>query len=1224
MNDLRIRTIKSIRETFAKGGKGSGNFHVTHHGIPGKQGGSLPDGMSPGVIVDYSYTVDKANAFYHAPKMPKVKSITYPTSVTGALNFTGSNGKQKEAFEGLIALQNAINNAKGQKLDKKTLRELNKRINTAKMNLTTYATDKKRIAIWMSKHPGEPAPDPKDLINLPDELKGPREHYAFIQRRLNLLHDEGVTGGVKNLDGSKVQYPFNEVYEFGKSKSATVGETFKNDTFQPYKYSPPAFTHPTRVTSMNAYNAMAAMQNAINKSAASGQPLDAEFFKARAVAEFNVTQLEKSANYAKEKSGGQGTGESKGGWNVVAASEHYRNIFDTLNNSDVSGVNGDTVIGQPKLTWVLHEFGEELLPIAGLENGSVQQTPQGLKVEFEDSPVLPSSVESTPAPTPAIVSAPPKPVQTTTSVPMPVATETPAPNKPNESGAKTYPAKQTPETPIQAMPYTQADLIAREKIVRAIEKTQNSQSKDLYKSFSGNEESEFRRGVVDQVYDKLKDNQDFLKMIELYKVKNTPEQQKKLLTKLSLDIIKELHDTPEKVQQLDYEKKNFLYPSLPMRKQITEMILAHKNFGKLLEGFDKDASPELAQYPSNILNAITNAVRYSTDLPVNLNEPYFLKTLSSSLDTYAPVSRVSNGLRAAGGLQLFSHHYDSTTDEGRIKGAISSLVESWAGSATTGDSLLMQQAMADEFNIPMSAYLSSRNDVKEINSKQGKYTKNEKGLRAYVRAVYDTTQEFFKKNGIKEMWVFRGVNSVDAGIKDNLDAGLYKADVDLNPLSSFAYQSHVPFGSFNGNQFYFAAKVPVSRIFSTANTGFGCLREREAVVMGGDTEMWMMRKPRQVLPKYHPPRLQGNNYPGYSNADYDANDIDLLESFINATSLWDAKNNKVNKAMDTNDDLLRSESFTVNLDGRDEDANWTKVTWDFQFDKSDEKAIAQYAEAHNMTVEQFKQTPAWKLSQPRLMDTVKSILVKGGENSGYKNHPGGVGGIGNPGGSQSMSAVGNIDFQNPSHEDIQKFVAAYEKPMREVESSLKKLLPNAEIKARLKTASSISLDMGRKERPLNRLNDLAGVRATVNGGVQEVQQALDTVTKAYAGKVRRVFSFGVPVQGYKVQHFEPNGVDLYRGVHVYVEQEPQKWIEVQLRTRRQSLLGDYTHRVHEAPSQFKHNRSFRGWIREMSDHYARLDEGKSSTAPAQHPLYNEYLKWQKSMYPGTPRELPPQ
>jgi len=120
--------------------------------------------------------------------------------------------------------------------------------------------------------------------------------------------------------------------------------------------------------------------------------------------------------------------------------------------------------------------------------------------------------------------------------------------------------------------------------------------------------------------------------------------------------------------------------------------------------------------------------------------------------------------------------------------------------------------------------------------------------RALLRAIYRQTQAWFAKMGYKptdtlvlyrgfiDLEVPRAIGDINfeagrAGI-DKYDTALYHGNAMEAWTSSVGIAYTFGDGHSSGNSAYvFSARVPISRIFCNALTGFGCLNELEFVIM---------------------------------------------------------------------------------------------------------------------------------------------------------------------------------------------------------------------------------------------------------------------------------------------------------------------------------------------------------------------------------------------------------
>lgn len=128
-------------------------------------------------------------------------------------------------------------------------------------------------------------------------------------------------------------------------------------------------------------------------------------------------------------------------------------------------------------------------------------------------------------------------------------------------------------------------------------------------------------------------------------------------------------------------------------------------------------------------------------------------------------------------------------------------------------------------------------------------------LRAYVRAVYDNTQAWLRREGVSGVTAYRGMNAVSG---EHLPTGLtwyagsptgyrhpdwQRISDTSSPLTSwaisrysaqqFAARTDLGIQQWGEHGVVEAAHVPASRIWSTPQTGPGANHENEIVVLGG-------------------------------------------------------------------------------------------------------------------------------------------------------------------------------------------------------------------------------------------------------------------------------------------------------------------------------------------------------------------------------------------------------
>lgn len=172
--------------------------------------------------------------------------------------------------------------------------------------------------------------------------------------------------------------------------------------------------------------------------------------------------------------------------------------------------------------------------------------------------------------------------------------------------------------------------------------------------------------------------------------------------------------------------------------------------------------------------------------------------------------------------------------------AASELIRAWAQFEEEPLFPALQQAIRDEFGLTQASAMPKdafvRSSLKEWRDVQP-------GLRAFVREMYNNTQDWLRANDIDEMVLYRGMAwdklpKADATI---LDGAEHNATVTLRAASSFtadmeqarAFSSSPISYLAAPYQEVIAARVPAELILATNQTGFGSFDEYEAVVLGG-------------------------------------------------------------------------------------------------------------------------------------------------------------------------------------------------------------------------------------------------------------------------------------------------------------------------------------------------------------------------------------------------------
>lgn len=200
-----------------------------------------------------------------------------------------------------------------------------------------------------------------------------------------------------------------------------------------------------------------------------------------------------------------------------------------------------------------------------------------------------------------------------------------------------------------------------------------------------------------------------------------------------------------------------------------------------------------------------------------------------------------------------------------LQEATSALVSQWA--ITSGDkdplSIALQLAAKDHFQLKNVAIWWDDAAQKIAQAKWGVY---QPGLKAFLQAQYEETQAWFKTQKIREVPIYRGVRwsetAMPQAMKDQFQESVpTRLKVQSQPLASFTVDSTTAsafaqgemsgLGGRNPYRLVVGGKMPVDRILSTAQTGFGAKGEGEIVVLGNTESLWSVGWKDQTPTFYH-------------------------------------------------------------------------------------------------------------------------------------------------------------------------------------------------------------------------------------------------------------------------------------------------------------------------------------------------------------------------------------
>lgn len=169
------------------------------------------------------------------------------------------------------------------------------------------------------------------------------------------------------------------------------------------------------------------------------------------------------------------------------------------------------------------------------------------------------------------------------------------------------------------------------------------------------------------------------------------------------------------------------------------------------------------------------------------------------------------------------------------------LVNQWAQTSNNGHamSLAMQEVAAKEFGIENHAPWEMNEELVAL---VDKYVKDDGAVySSFLKAQYESTQEFLKDKGIDSITMFRGMKELPDEVMAEAKASANQ-DMSFRPLTSFSMNEATAF-NFAGNHYegitlenavVLRSEIPAERILSIPLTGLGCLREEEAVILGGE------------------------------------------------------------------------------------------------------------------------------------------------------------------------------------------------------------------------------------------------------------------------------------------------------------------------------------------------------------------------------------------------------
>lgn len=298
-----------------------------------------------------------------------------------------------------------------------------------------------------------------------------------------------------------------------------------------------------------------------------------------------------------------------------------------------------------------------------------------------------------------------------------------------------------------------------------------------------------------------------------------------------------------------------LVPSLPSAARDEMVAKGFLSAGTIFEEFDD--SP-----------ALVNLVAFSEDGTISGNVNAVIESLKDmygddimlthSLVAYAEKVDLSN--RSIDDVRALGYNEERNGREALVA-LMEKYIKQWSISANDADpvSLAIQDIAEEEFGIedayPFSQFyddsifpLDVMEDlVAQVKQRQGA------AIRLAIRAQYEATQEFLRRQGIEFLGIVRGFTMPESHplypdiidvSETSVDADLETSGIDgehsLRPLSSWSTNTPTAIAfSKNTSQLdedrksvVVVARVPRQQIFGTALSGNGCLDEYEVVLLG--------------------------------------------------------------------------------------------------------------------------------------------------------------------------------------------------------------------------------------------------------------------------------------------------------------------------------------------------------------------------------------------------------
>jgi hypothetical protein len=331
------------------------------------------------------------------------------------------------------------------------------------------------------------------------------------------------------------------------------------------------------------------------------------------------------------------------------------------------------------------------------------------------------------------------------------------------------------------------------------------------------------------------------------------------------DIAAKVASTREQITGIDArlaeirtELQGLERPMRAINREVDRYLAQLRDLGSALPGETLDAMrpfnaaidlPEGHQPP----NAMMNKLDYRMREPRAVTKGRIIDDIAARLQQNPVWRDYVERMPRPDNLGIYHQYVHVVADARDTKSAqlVADIVRRWGVGYRPGnpDWVAMQMAVREEFGLDAVLHATS---AAEMRAGEAVFAENGPALQAFMRAMYDNTQQWFADHGITEVDVYRGLHWAerDAGIPVGLSWGPIDSpsrgimDYELNPFQSFSADINISagttqLGGFGGGfsdrgdyRLLVGARVPVDRVLSTAQSGFGAKLESEIVVMG--------------------------------------------------------------------------------------------------------------------------------------------------------------------------------------------------------------------------------------------------------------------------------------------------------------------------------------------------------------------------------------------------------